>query len=95
MDQVDQLADAGATWTRQFHPLGFAIAVGWLTEGIWFSAMLAWLLKLTILFIWGVRMFRFMKPFFLGLILGEVAVGGVWGIIYSFTTDVGRVLTAM
>ena len=77
------------------HPLGFAIAVGWLTSSIWFSAMLAWILKLTILAVWGVRMFRLLKPFFLGLILGEVVVGGVWGIIYSFTTDMGRVLTHM
>ena len=77
------------------HPLGFTIAVGWLTNSLWFSAMLAWLLKLTILFFWGGRMFLAMKPFFLGLILGEVAAGGIWGTIFSFTTDTGRVLTHM
>ena len=77
------------------HPLGFAIAVGWLTSSIWFSAMLAWMMKLTILYFWGGRMFRMMKPFFLGLILGEVAAGGIWGTIYSFTTDTGRIITSM
>ena len=77
------------------HPLGFAIAVGWLTSSIWFSAMLAWLLKLIILFFWGPRMFQVMKPFFLGLILGEVAAGGMWGTIFSFTTESGRILTGM
>ena len=77
------------------HPLGFAIAVGWLTSSIWFSAMLAWLLKLILLFFWGPRMFQVMKPFFLGLILGEVAAGGMWGTIFSFTTESGRILTGM
>ena len=77
------------------HPLGFAIAVGWLTSSIWFSAMLAWLLKLILLFFWGPRMFQVMKPFFLGLILGEVAAGGMWGTIFSFTTESGRILTSM
>ena len=77
------------------HPLGFAIAVGWLTSSIWFSAMLAWLLKLIILFFWGPRMFQAMKPFFLGLIMGEVAAGGIWGTIFSFTAETGRILTSM
>ena len=36
-----------------------------------------------------------MKPFFLGLILGEVSVSGVWGSIYPFVTDTGKWLTVM
>ena len=77
------------------HPIGFAIAIGWLTSQIWFSAMVAWLLKLVISRFGGARLFQNLKPFFLGLILGEVAAGGVWGVIYVFTEDVGRVLTHM
>ena len=76
-----------------FHPIGFAIAVGWLTSQIWFSAFAAWLLKLVILRFGGVRLFQGMKPFFLGLILGEVSVSGVWGVIYSVTIEQGRWLT--
>ena len=75
------------------HPLGFTIAVGWLTSKIWFSAMLSWLIKLTILYFWGPRMFQIMKPFFLGLIMGEIAVGGIWGTIYPFLIETGRWLT--
>ena len=78
-----------------FHPIGFAIAVGWLTSQIWFSAMVAWLLKLVILRYGGVRIFQGLKPFFLGLILGEVSVNGVWGVIYAFSIDKGRWLTNM
>ena len=75
------------------HPLGFAIAVGWLTGHIWFSALVAWTLKLSILHFGGGGMFRRMKPFFLGLIMGEAAVAGFWGIVFAFTAERGRLLT--
>ena len=75
------------------HPIGFTIAVGWLTSKIWFPALIAWVIKLTILFFWGPRMFQVMKPFFLGLIMGEIAVGGIWGTIFPFTSETGRWLT--
>ena len=78
-----------------FHPIGFAIAVGWLTSQIWFSALIAWLLKLVILRFGGVRLFQNAKPFFLGLILGEVSVSGIWGAIYALTAEKGRWLTNM
>lgn len=78
-----------------FHPIGFAIAVGWLTSQIWFSALIGWLVKGAIVRFGGVKLFQNMKPFFLGLILGEVAVSGVWGVIYVLTTEQGRWLTNM
>ncbi len=78
-----------------FHPVGFAISVGWLTSQIWFSALIAWVLKLTILRFGGVHLFQGMKPFFLGLILGEVSVSGIWGVIYALTAEKGHWLTNM
>ena len=75
------------------HPVGFTIAVGWLTSKLWFPALVAWVIKLTILFFWGPRMFQAMRPFFLGLIMGEIAVGGIWGTIFPFTSETGRWLT--
>jgi hypothetical protein len=77
------------------HPIGFTIAVGWLTSSIWFSALIAWLLKAIILHVGGGKLFQTLKPLFLGLILGEVMVGGVWAIIYSLTVENGRVLSTM
>ena len=73
-----------------FHPIGFAVAVGWLTSQIWFSALICWILKGSIVRFGGVNLFQRLKPFFLGLILGEVAVSGVWGIIYVITAEKGR-----
>ena len=95
------LAEGFLVWAQHrwfwwpLHPIGFAIGVGWLTGHIWFSCMVAWVIKLVIVHIWGVRMFQMMKPFFLGLILGEVSVSGVWGSIYPFVTDTGKWLTVM
>ena len=42
-----------------------------------------------ILHVGGGKLFQTLKPLFLGLILGEVMVGGVWGVIYAFTTENG------
>ena len=69
--------------------------MGWLTSQIWFSALIAWILKAIIVRFGGVHLFQNLKPFFLGLILGEVSVSGFWGIIYPLTIERGRWLTNM
>ena len=78
-----------------FHPIGFAISIGWLTSQIWFSALIAWIVKGVIVRFGGLTLFRNAKPFFLGLILGEVTASGIWGMIYVITTEKGRWLTNM
>ena len=78
-----------------FHPLGFGLSVGWLTGYIWFTCPVAWVIKLTILHYGGARLYQSLKPFFLGLILGEVTVNGVWGIIFSLIGERGRFLSNM
>lgn len=77
------------------HPVGFALAVGWLTGHIWFSALISWTLKLVILHYGGSKLFQNLKPFFLGLILGECTVAGVWGVIYWLSGGQGHILTHM
>ena len=77
------------------HPIGFAVAFGWLTSSVWFSALIAWILKAIILHVGGGKLFRTLKPFFLGLILGEVLTAGAWVVVYSLTVEYGRVLSIM
>ena len=78
------------------HPLGFALGVGWLTGHIWFSALVSWCLKLFIMHYGGARLFQSLKPFFLGLILGEVSLNGIWGVIYWLSgTEKGTLLSHM
>ena len=67
------------------HPLGFAVSTISMTNYISFSVFLAWLLKSIILKYGGPALFQRAKPFFLGLILGQFAVAGLWLIIDFFT----------
>ena len=61
------------------HPLGFPIASTYtiISYG-WFAIFCAWLLKATILRYGGVRAYRALLPFFLGLILGEFTTACLW-----------------
>lgn len=65
-----------------FHPLGFPVSC--VFGGMWFNVFVAWIFKSAILKYGGVRLFNNLKPFFLGLILGEAVVGGVWVVIDYF-----------
>jgi len=61
------------------HPLGFPIASTYtIVYYGWFAIFLAWLFKATILRYGGVRLYRTMIPFFLGLTLGEFFTASMW-----------------
>jgi hypothetical protein len=55
-----------------------------------FNAFLAWLLKGVVLKYGGPRLYRTVRPFFLGMILGQFAIYGVFWVIDSFTGMVGN-----
>ncbi|MDE2734466.1 MAG: hypothetical protein OXI72_08755, partial [Gemmatimonadota bacterium] len=78
-----------------FHPLGFAVSAGWTMRYIWFSVFLAWLIKLVILRYGGVGLYHKIRPFFLGLIAGQFATGGLWLVIDAFTGTVGNEIPVM
>jgi len=75
-----------------FHPLGFVVSMGWAMNNIWFSVFLAWLIKVVVLKYGGPRMYRQTRPFFLGVVLGQFVVGGLWLLIDSYTGMVGNVI---
>lgn len=68
------------TWARlrlnwfPFHPIGFAVSASF-TVGytVWFSFLLAWLIKGVVLRYFGLPAFRQVVPFFLGLGAGAYA----------------------
>lgn len=74
------------------HPLGFPIASVWLTGQLWFSIFLAWGIKSMVLRYGGAELYRRTRFFFLGLILGQYTVCGVWIVIDLFTGKVGNSL---
>ena len=75
------------------NPLGYTISANWKTGHIFASALLAWFLKLVILRYGGPKWYKSLRPFFLGLILGEIIAAGGWLIVDYITGHVGSFLT--
>ena len=65
-----------------FHYLGYPISC--VFGRMWLGVFIAWIIKGVILKYGGITLFNRLKPFFLGLILGEAVVAGVWVIIDYF-----------
>jgi hypothetical protein len=62
-----------------FHPIGFPFAVmPAMQERLWLSVAIGWLLKAVILRYGGAVLFRKLKPFFYGLIIGTFVTAGAW-----------------
>jgi hypothetical protein len=62
------------------HPLGYALADDYSMQWFWASLFLSWLLKTITLGYGGIRTYRRVVPFFIGLILGEFVIGSLWSI---------------
>ncbi|GIX07191.1 MAG: hypothetical protein KatS3mg115_1594 [Candidatus Poribacteria bacterium] len=67
------------------HPLGYLLAGYYHFERLWFPFLVAWAIKRLTLQFGGIRGFRRVFPFFLGLVLGEFIVGSCWG-MYGLLT---------
>ena len=67
------------------HPLGFVISSFDIMTYVWFSVLISWTIKSIVLKYGGPSLYRSTRPFFLGLILGQICVAGMWLIIDFFT----------
>ena len=74
------------------HPIAFPISAMWTTHHLMPSIFIAWLVKTVVLRYGGVTLYRRVRPFFLGLILGHYAAGGLWCVIDGFTGMTGNYL---
>jgi len=74
------------------NPLVFPVAAMWCTHHLMPSIFVAWLCKVLVLKYGGARWYRRTKPFFLGMILGQYASGGMWIVIDGFTGMQGNYL---
>jgi hypothetical protein len=72
------------------HPIAFPISAMWTTHHLMPSIFIAWLVKTVVLRYGGVTLYRSTRPFFLGLILGHYAAGGLWCVIDAFTGMTGN-----
>jgi hypothetical protein len=64
-----------------FHPIGFVVSGAYQANIVWLPLLIAWLIKVCILRYGGLRVYRSAMPFFLGLIVGELVMGCLWGVI--------------
>jgi hypothetical protein len=67
------------------HPVGYAMGPSWPMIQLWFSTLVGWLLKTIIMRYGGYRGLLKLRPFFLGLVLGEFAAAGLWIVVAMFT----------
>ncbi|MEW6755709.1 MAG: DUF6785 family protein [Candidatus Latescibacterota bacterium] len=83
------LASARFVWWP-IHPIAFPVSATWTTHHLMPSIFVAWLVKTVVLRYGGVQAYRGTRPFFLGLILGHYAAGGLWIVVDGFTGMVGN-----
>ena len=67
------------------NPLGYAIAPSWSMLVLWFSFLVAWVIKKNVLRFGGVDTYRRLAPFMMGLILGEFTIAFLWAIVTMTT----------
>jgi len=60
------------------HPIGY-LSLGTYPAGqMWLSIFVGWLVKMVVLRLGGPRMYAATRPFFMGVIVGEAGVAGMW-----------------
>jgi hypothetical protein len=65
-----------------FHPVGYVMGVnGASVDHYWFALILSSTVKFIALKHGGARTYRKILPFFLGLVLGDIAIGCYWSIL--------------
>lgn len=67
------------------HPIGYPISAVWLMDQLWLSIFIAWLIKLVVMKYGGPSLFRRTRPLFLGMIMGQFVIAGIWLVIDYFT----------
>ncbi len=65
-----------------FHPGGYILGVSSGTIDVyWFALFVCWAIKLIVLRHGGVKTYRKVLPFFMGLVIGDFVVGCYWGLL--------------
>ena len=60
------------------HPVGVLLAYTWFGHTVWMSVAFGWLLRVVLVLFGGARLYRRLRPIFVGFIVGEVMAAIVW-----------------
>lgn len=74
------------------HPIGYLTAYSSSMRILWFSFFLGWLCNAVCMHYGGVVLFKKLRFFFIGLIIGDLLMGGTWAIIGLFSDGSYQVL---
>ena len=74
------------------HPIAFPVSAIWTTHHLMPSIFVAWVIKVVVLRTGGIQLYSRIRPFFLGLIVGQYGAGGLWLAIDGFTGATGNYL---
>jgi hypothetical protein len=78
-------------WLRQsaawwpLPPIGYVVAGNWGMQEVWCPFFVAWVIKVATLRGGGIRLYRALLPFFLGLLLGDFLVPMAWAVVGLLT----------
>jgi hypothetical protein len=71
-----------STWVGfPLHPAGYVLNTSFAMEFFWADFIVAWTCKVFVLRYGGMKAYRRVLPFFLGLILGDFVTGSAWSIV--------------
>lgn len=73
------------------HPIGFLAAYSKSMRVLWFCFFLGWLCNQLVLHYGGTALYRRLRFFFVGLVIGDILMGGFWHITAFFTGTVYHV----
>jgi hypothetical protein len=74
------------------HPIGYLTAYSSAMRILWFSFLAGWLCNTLCMRYGGVVLFKRLRLFFIGLIIGDLLMGGSWAIVGLFTDASYQVL---
>ncbi len=77
-----------------FHPIGYLMVYSSAMKILWLSFFIGWVFNALCMRYGGIRLFKKMRYFFVGLIMGDFLMGGTWAIIGLFTEYGYQVLPA-
>ncbi len=72
------------------HPLGYVMGSTFTMGVMWFSIFVAWLVKLAVQKYGGFRLYRALRPLFIGLVVGEFLAAAFWVAVDAFTGLTGH-----
>ncbi len=74
------------------HPIGYLMLYSSAMKILWVSFFIGWLCNSLCMRYGGIKLFEKLRMFFIGLIIGDFLMGGIWAIIGLFTRSAYQVL---